>query len=191
MIIGLIGTIASGKDAVIAHVLTKNFGFQRFAFADYIKECYYKKQNITEEYFKSCRGTEEENRIREGLWNFSDEMRSKYGDLYFIDPIIEKAKKYKNSIITDIRTKDEFKKVLQNKAKIIIISRDFDIKRDIEFNKDFPGTRIPNEWIFVFSSYRSNKIYLFDNDYDTLEEAREGFEKFFVEEMMDSDSFSS
>ena len=83
-ILGLIGAPGAGKDFLADFLVEK--GFKKFAFADRIKEEYYKIIGITEEAFKSCRETEEEKIIRAGLWKYSDEMKAKYGSLYFIKP---------------------------------------------------------------------------------------------------------
>jgi len=178
MKIGLIGTPGAGKDDVVAHVLQTQ-GFVRFAFADQIKKCYYADIGITDEHFKSCRGTPEEEKIRKGLWEFSDKMRIEQGPYFFIDPVIEEISKHTNTVITDIRTPDELTRILSPDTKIIIIMRDYD-PTEIEFYHEcFPETRIPNRWIYSYLQEFKDVFFEFNNDFDTVEEAREGFKVFY------------
>jgi hypothetical protein len=180
MKIGLIGAPGSGKDDVVAHVLCNKYGFIKFAFADQIKKCYYNEIGITDEYFKSCRGTPEEEKIRKGLWEFSDKMREEHGHDFFIDPVIKNVVKTNNAVITDIRTKDELIASVGLKPKIIIITRNYN-PTEVEFYHNmFPETRIPNRWIYSFLQKGFEEIFFkFDNNFNTLEEAREGFALFY------------
>lgn len=169
MIIGLIGAPGAGKDDVVAYVLQSQYGFKKFAFADQIKSCYYNEINITDEYFKSCRGTPEEQKIRKGLWEFSDKMRAEHGPMYFIDPVISAVQKNNKAVITDIRTQDELVRVVEISDLILMVVRDpmclFD-KSD-EF---FPETRIKIHELFNYP--------VFMNTYD-LDQARKDFEDYY------------
>jgi len=176
--IGLIGEPEAGKDDVVSHVLITKYGFIRFAFADEIKRCYYSESGITEEYFKSCRGTPEENRIRKELWEFSDKVKEKKGNLYFINKVLDKANKYENSVITDIRTEDELDSIIATKPKIIIVSRNHKLYYK-DFDKYFPETRILNRKIHNCLQIYRRTFFKFDNVFDTLENAREGFKEFY------------
>jgi hypothetical protein len=170
MKIGLIGAPGAGKDDVVAHTLVKRHGFRRFAFADRIKEHYYKKIGITEEYFKSIRGTDREQEIRNGLWTFSDVRRAECGPLCFINDVINDAKLCQNAVITDIRTEDELTEVSKVADDIIIVIRDLD---DILMRDDlyFHGTRI--------QSYKLGNLPTFFNIFGELEHGRESFEEFY------------
>ena len=170
MKIGLIGAPGAGKDDVVAHVLVDRYGFKRFAFADRIKECYYDHIGITEEYFKSMRGTPREQEIRDGLWAFSDAKRAEHGPLYFIDDVINDAKLYQNVVITDIRTEDELTEVSKIADDIVVVIRETD---NILDRSDYPlcGTRIP--------LYKVLNLGVFFNLFSELEHARESFDKFY------------
>jgi len=171
MKIGLIGAPEAGKDDVVAHTLQFQYGFTRFAFADQIKKCYYSEIGITEEYFKSCRGTPEEEQIRKGLWEFSDKTRAELGPMCFIEQVMNEISRHSDVVVTDIRTEDELDKVSEVADAILIVSRG---NTDYLFGPDsemFPETRIP---IYKILSCR-----VFLNVYGTLEEAREEFKKFY------------
>jgi hypothetical protein len=170
MIIGLIGAPGAGKDEVVAHTLTCQFGFSRFAFADSIKKSYYMTEGITDAYFKSCRGTPEEERIRKGLWEFSDRTRKELGPFFFIDSLTEEMLRHDNAVATDIRTEDELTKMLEIADEILVVVRDPIILEGNE-NEIFPETRIPKHKIKQFR--------IFVNDFSTLEEARKNFKEFY------------
>ena len=169
MIIGLIGAPEAGKDDVVAYVLGQH-DFARFAFADQIKKCYYDEIGITDEYFKSCRGTPEERKIREGLWEFSDKKRKLKGPMVFIDPVIDEIKKQENAVITDIRTEDELKKVSEIADFILLVVRDPDVLFN-HGNEMFPETRIP--------LWKICNCPVFMNISNSLEEARKDFDIYY------------
>ena len=191
MKIGLIGAPGVGKDAVISELLVKKYNYIQLAFADHIKECYYKYNNITEEYFKSCRGTPKETEIRQGLWEFSDKMKEKNGDFHFISPIINKAKNIENVVISDIRTIEELVCAMSIHMLIIVIKRG-----KFKKEKNFPGTRISNIIIDQFLTCEDTylkpyQFYKFDNDFVSLDVAREQFDIFYKRRiLMDPDSHS-
>ena len=177
-IVGLIGAPGAGKDDVVSHRLVEKYGFKRLAFADRIKDCYYKEIGIDDTYFKKCRGTKEEEEIRKGLWKYSDKMRKTNGNNYFINPVIQEAIDNKKTVISDIRTKDELNEVLLKKPQIIIVTRG---KIDCNaYNGDFfPETRIPYHLIYSLLQEFPNVVSEFKNDFNTLEEAHEKFDKFY------------
>ena len=118
-IIGLVGSPGAGKDALAKHLIKYNF--KRIAFADKIKEMYFQKANITEEHFKSIRGTEEEMIIRDNLWAQSKRYKDE-DNLYFIRPVIKEAiNSTSHVVITDVRTKDELIEVAKIGQLILII----------------------------------------------------------------------
>ena len=171
MKIGLIGAPSAGKDT-FADFLVKHKSFKKLASADQIKEEFYKKYNITEEYFKSIRGLPEEQIIRNGLWTYSDEMRNKYGKLHFITPVIQKIGTSGNVVITDVRTEDELQQMCQIEAGLILVVRE--LKLDILNPSIFPGTRIkiskligiPTLWNYSDNITTSNREFdIFYSDY--------------------------
>jgi hypothetical protein len=175
MIIGLVGAPGAGKDDVVAHVLQYQYGFTRFAFADQIKKCYYYEIGITDEYFKSCRGTPEEEKIRKGLWEFSDKKRAEHGPMFFIDPMVNEMLRHKDAVVTDIRTEDELQKISEITNDIILV-----VRGDPQFlfdksNELFPETRIPLNKLLNYS--------VFMNVSSSLEEARKDFNKYYREMM--------
>jgi len=137
--IGLIGAPGAGKDT-FADFLVNHKDFKKLAFAGQIKKEYYQASDITEEYFKSVRGQPIEQKIRDGLWAYSDEMRSKHGKLHFISPVVQEILEHSgNIVVTDIRTEDEFRQMEKAGAVMIIIIRD--LKLDALTSK-LPGTRL-------------------------------------------------
>jgi dephospho-CoA kinase len=111
-IIGLVGAPASGKDT-ISKFFVKYKGFRNFAFADKIKEGFYKESGFSEKEFKEARGTDKELKIRNGLWEYSSKICKLNGNDYFVKLVIEEVLKYNNlSIITYLRTDLELKYLL-------------------------------------------------------------------------------
>lgn len=162
--IGLIGAPGSGKDIIAGYL--EQTGFKKLAFADQIKEEYYKVSGFTESEFKT-RNKDVEERIRKGLWAYSDKMRQEHGDLYFITPVIETAKSYKEVVISDIRTVDELKE-FSNIGNPIVIIRDFNHEG---CNGTIPETRIK------FSDVVG--VPVFFNWSDSIEIAKSEFERFY------------
>jgi len=167
VLIGLIGAPGAGKD-VLADFLVENRGFRQFAFADKVKEGYYFASGFSEEQFKAARNTELEQTIRNGLWAFSDEMRSKYGNLYFIAPVIQEITACGQSVVvSDVRTPDELSQMESLGAIIIHVYRN----PATEFGEYIPGTRIKP----VFGTG-----LLFWNHYSNLDALWASFPEFFA-----------
>jgi hypothetical protein len=181
-VIGLIGAPNAGKDAVVSKRLIEKYNFKRLAFADKIKEYYYKEIGITEKYFKDCRGKPEEKEIRDGLWKYSDKMRKIHGDKYFITPVIAESLKEDKVIITDIRTQNELYEVIlcTYKPKIFVVIRGGIIKE----GNNFPGTRILYDCVQSFLRIAPSYFFEFRNDSNTLDEARKDFDKFYENGVM-------
>jgi hypothetical protein len=175
-IIGLIGAPGAGKDDVVARRLVEKYGFKRLAFADRIKDCYYKEIGITDEHFKKCRGTKEEARIRKGLWKYSDKMRKIYGDGYFMNPVIKKATENERTVISDIRTQSELHNTIAESAQIVVVTRG---KIKCAHYDNFPETRIPYRWIRSFLRGAPHVFSEFKNNFATLSEAYKEFDKFY------------
>ena len=167
--ISLIGAPRSGKDE-IATFLIKNKDFSRLAFADKIKDMYFKESNITEDYFNSVKGLPEETLIRNSIWAYSDTMRKKFGKSYFIDPVVQDIISLNgNVVVSDVRTKDELDEMVKLGFKMVIIVRDF--KPSILEPHFFPGSRLRFLDIMGFP--------VFWNYSDSLETAHDDFEKFY------------
>jgi len=170
ILLGLIGAPGAGKD-VIADFLVKSKNFRHFAFADKVKEGYYTVSGFSEEQFKAARGTELEQTIRKGLWEFSDQMRAKCGDLCFITPVmLEIADCPQSVVVSDVRTPDEFAQMKNFGAVMIHVFRD----PALEFSDEcIPGTRIR------FGSDGWGSWWLFWNHYDSVESLRRSLPDFF------------
>ena len=168
MIVGLIGAPAAGKDDVVGYILRFQYGFSWFSFAERIKNGYYLETGITEEQFKSCRGTPKEEEIRKGLWEFSDRVKRDGGKYIFINSLIKEVPNHEDAVITDIRTEEELEKTLEIGGKILVVVRDKDI---LEGDGLFPESRL--------SKVRVREFECYVNNYDTLEEARNAFRELY------------
>jgi dephospho-CoA kinase len=170
VLVGLIGAPGAGKD-VLAEFLVKSKSFKHFAFADKVKKGYYAISGFSEEQFKTSRGTELEQTIRKGLWEFSDQMRRKYGDLYFITPVIQEMVACQQSVVvSDVRTADELEQMEALGATVVHVFRD----PTIEFNCEYvPGTRIG------LDSGHWGRWLLFWNHFDSLESLQNVLPDFF------------
>ena len=122
LIIALIGPLGAGKDTV-AQYLVKYKGFQRFAFADTIKQAYYGASGHTEEEFKAARGTPLEEEIRKGLWAYSDSIKKEKGDSFFAMCLFQQIcdSPYKQIVVTDIRTSSELNIMCAMCANIVLV----------------------------------------------------------------------
>jgi hypothetical protein len=182
-VIGLIGAPGSGKDTIADFLVKK--GYVKFAVADEIKKGYYAESGYTEEQFKAARGTELEQKIRDGLWEFSakkcEEMKN---PTYFMFKVLKAIKNSgtRHAVISDVRTQMECIYFTQfANAKMILILRNY--KEELGSNK-IPGTKI----------YLKDVIHhpKFWNISNTLKETCEELEKFYEETIlggeMDSDS---
>lgn len=168
---GLIGAPGAGKDDVVAHVLQFQYGFTRFAFADLVKISYYRESGITDSYFKSCRGTAEEARIRKELWAYSDRVRKELGSTFFIDQVIDEMQHHMDAVITDIRTEEELDAVSKTADAVILVVRGKPDFLNGPGDANFPETRIPISKVADFP--------IFSNTSNTVEQARKDFEVFY------------
>jgi hypothetical protein len=126
MIIGLSGYAQSGKDT-IADYLIKEYGFTRVAFADPIREALYRldpKVRLAESAGVSVRhavdnmGWEEVKRLspdtRELLQKLGTEVgRQMFGETFWIEKAMEKARRHENVVFTDVRYPNELEAVLE------------------------------------------------------------------------------
>lgn len=169
-VVGLIGAPKAGKDTIADFLVNK--GFVKFAVADEIKKGYYAETGYTEEQFKLARGTELEQKIRDGLWNFSArKCKELENPCYFMYLVIEAIKNSgaKRVVISDVRTQMEYTYFLRFAgAQMILILRDYKKELNSEL---LAGTKI----------YLKNVIHLpkFWNTFDTLDEAHEELERFY------------
>jgi dephospho-CoA kinase len=105
MIIGVIGSIGSGKD-LVSRYLKKKYDFGIVHMGNIVRE-------LTEK--------EKLPLTRENLRETQEKYHRKYGDDYVINIAMKKAKKYKNANITGIRTPTQARIPKQKGAKIILI----------------------------------------------------------------------
>lgn len=169
-VVGLIGAPASGKD-VLADFLVEERGFRRFAFADRVKEGYYAESGYNESKFKAFRGTELEQDIRRGLWEYSDRMRKQHGELYFVMPVIADIdRSLQPAVVSDVRTPEELEQLQPFKPVMIHVVRDV----LTELNTGLvPGTRIKR------FSWNEDGQRLFINDYGDLQQLWKALPGFF------------
>jgi hypothetical protein len=110
MIIGLTGYAQSGKDTV-AKILVDNYGYQRIAFADKIRELLY--ETSSPKFIKSLVdqvGWEEAKQyemIREALQRTGVAARKVFGEDFWISQAFSGRKEIDNLVITDVRFTNE------------------------------------------------------------------------------------
>ncbi len=104
MIIGLVGTISSGKDTV-AEIISKKLNYPIFSFSDILAE-ELKKRNIE--------------LTRKNFQDIGDELRKKYGSHVISKMIIEKSSG-DNIIMNGFRNPDEINYVKKLKEKNFIL----------------------------------------------------------------------
>jgi hypothetical protein len=126
MIIGLSGYAQTGKDT-IADYLIEKYGFTRVAFADPIREALYKlnpKVRISDAAGVSVAhavdnmGWEEVKKLssdtRELLQRFGTEVgREMFGENFWVEKAIEKARGYDKVVFTDVRYPNELEAILR------------------------------------------------------------------------------
>lgn len=182
--IGLLGAPKAGKDAFASCLVEK--GYTRLAFADQIKEEYYKVSGFSEHDFKAG-SFETENKIRKDLWKYSANAIENHGDFYFIEPVINRALRSRPFIITDIRTTDELYSVQKiGTVKVFWIIRDyFNTVREAWKYGVIPGTKIPLSI--------TGKFVKFFNEYKDLDGLYRAIYKFLEEEkyMLEDDPYHS
>jgi len=149
--IGFIGSPGAGKD-FLADFLVKSKGYGKVAFADKIKEEFYKVTDYSEEQFKSRKDEKLEEKIRKEMWKFSKKKKVLHGPYYFIDPVIKKVKNSKiPMVITDIRTLAELEIAIAECNPISIIWIIKDSKKVLASKADnIPGTKISIDKVLTF-----------------------------------------
>ncbi|VVB74891.1 Dephospho-CoA kinase [Candidatus Tiddalikarchaeum anstoanum] len=98
-VIGLCGSIGAGKD-VVSKYLVKNYGYVQLTIGDIVRE------EMTEKKIEIT---------RENSDHYSEEMRKKYGQDYFVKRCIEKIKKekYTHAIIDGVRLPSDSELILK------------------------------------------------------------------------------
>lgn len=114
MILGLTGVAQSGKDTA-AKYLIKNYGFERRAFADKLKDFAYAINPELREAVDAV-GWEHAKRIpiyRRFLQDLGHEARNHFGENFWIDQVLEACEEgySENIVITDMRYPNEFARV--------------------------------------------------------------------------------
>jgi len=182
-IIGLIGAPGAGKDTVADFLVEK--GFAKFAVADEIKKGYYAESGYSEEQFKAARGTELEQKIRDGLWKFSAEKCKEVENPTHFMHLTLKAigdSGVKRAVISDVRTQMECTYFTHfADANLILVLRNY--KEELALDR-IPGTKINLKDVIHHPK--------FWNTSNTLEETHTELEKFYEKVIlggvMDSDS---
>lgn len=169
MNIGLIGAPKAGKDVVADFFV--HCGYRKFAFADKIKEGYYRESGYNETEFKDGRGKDVEKIIRAGLWAYSSRKKLEYGNNYFIAPVIEEIDKKDKNVIADVRTIQELQSLLKIGVDFLFVTRDFD--RDMS-GQVIPGTQISPRCVEKYCS-------VFINNYNTIEDAWDALRRSYMD----------
>jgi hypothetical protein len=151
--IGLIGAPRSGK-SLIGKYFVQEKEFKALAFADLIKKDFFANSQYSEKEFEIAKKIDPdlEKQIRKDLWKYSDEKRKKFGDLYFIAPVVYEADTYDGNIIVTEKIGIKF---------VVVV-------RDMFPNKEsgVHGTRIPYYKVSdkpVFWNYFENKETLYNH----------------------------
>jgi hypothetical protein len=112
-IIGLSGYAQSGKDTV-ANILVREYGYERIAFADPIKDLLYKINPRSGDrhlqQWIDINGWEVAKRVpevRQMLQDLGVGARELFGENFWIDLALAKAKQEHRVVITDVRFKNE------------------------------------------------------------------------------------
>jgi dephospho-CoA kinase len=104
-IFGILGPIGSGKGTAAKHV-SKKYGYKIIVMGNLVRELAKKLKIST---------------TRGNLQALQKKYRKKYGDYFFINLAIEKAKKYEKAIIDGIRTPYDARGAKAGGAKLILI----------------------------------------------------------------------
>ena len=131
-LIGLSGYARSGKDSVAA-VLVREYGYERIAFADPIKELLYKINphvdgDLYLRYLVDKQGWEEAKlfpKTRMMLQELGVGARDLFGENFWIDQALAKAKNEHRVVITDVRFKNEAQMITINGGQLWRVERRF------------------------------------------------------------------
>lgn len=170
MIIGLTGYAQSGKDSV-AKVLVQNYGFQRIAFADKIRELLYQMNPIISTVANEpmyLRGavdrdgwdvTKQSQEVRRLLQDLGVGARHVFGDNHWVVEALKSIDRENNYVITDVR--------FMNEAEWVK-----DVYNGILWSVDRPGVRAVNNHISEreMEAYPVDAILKNSGTLDDLEE---------------------
>ena len=128
IIIGITGTLGSGKGTVVKHLVGK-YGFRHFSASDFIVD------ELT------LRGMP---KTRDNMLMVANELRAKYSPSYIVESLFQQAKEYGgNSVIESIRAIGEVKALKSKPGKFFLLAVDADQKlryqrvRGRKSSKDF------------------------------------------------------
>jgi len=129
MIIGMTGSIASGKETLTKFLIKK--GFKYYVVSELLKE-ELKKRNLEI--------------TRENMQNLGDELRKKEGAAVLMKMLLEKINPNENSIIDSLRNPKEAEFLRENLKKFILIA--VDANREIRFKRILSRNRSsdPKTW---------------------------------------------
>lgn len=129
MIIGLTGYARSGKDTV-AGVLVKDFGFERIAFADPIRDLLYElNPKVNGIYLREMveengwEITKSQIEVRRLLQDLGIGARKIFGSTFWVERAMFKMSLDKNYVITDVRFRNEADSIKRLPSKIWRVKR--------------------------------------------------------------------
>jgi len=181
----LIGAPRSGKGTV-AKYLQETRKFEAYAFADKIKEeCGIDKDRF--EFVKKYGSAQEAEEIRDKLWSYSAEKK-KIDPNYFINIVLDNILQVEsNSVITDLRTLDEYN-VVANKCReqnllfksfFVCDSFNGSFKNDILIGSDLTKD-------FICENIESGSIICIFNNQQGLKDFFTKLDReFFIEDILD------
>lgn len=129
MIIGLTGYARTGKDTV-AGILVKDFGFERIAFADPIRELLYELnpkvngiylREMVEEHGWEI--TKSQMEVRRLLQDLGIGARKVFGSNFWVERAMYKISLDKHYVITDVRFRNEADSIKRLPSKIWRVQR--------------------------------------------------------------------
>jgi hypothetical protein len=130
-LIGLSGYAQSGKDTV-ASILVRDFGYERIAFADPIKDLLYlinpTIDRVALQYIVDNNGWEaakQHAEVRQMLQDLGVGAKELFGSNFWIDIALAKAKQEHKVVITDVRFKNEAQMITVSGGELWRIERPF------------------------------------------------------------------
>ncbi len=129
MIIGLCGYARTGKDTV-ANVLVQEYGFERIAFADPIRELLFelnplvngvRLQEMVKDYGWEI--TKSQMEVRRLLQDLGVGARKVFGENFWVEQALKKVRLDKNYVIPDVRFRNEVNAIKQIPSKIWRVKR--------------------------------------------------------------------
>lgn len=124
MIIGLTGYAQSGKDTV-ANILVENYGYQRVAFADPIRDLLYEANPMLKEGYRVQglvdvygwdRVKVDYPEARDLLQRLGVGARKTFGDMFWVQQALKNVDANSDYVITDVRFPNEAKAIRLNEG---------------------------------------------------------------------------